>query len=716
MNILEALEVALPDLPTTTAQRRFPKLDPRVISREHIEQGIRVVLAKMPGSDVYLRFTPEHWQLLQLFNGERSYKEIADLILIQTNIAFTEEDVREFAAGLEGQGDLLYKTPLEKNITLRQKTSAERKKRGRFYVADITDFALYVWPHADNYLTTLKPYLEFVYTTWFTLLTIFMFGVMAWMWTDKFGEIWSDSFAFYNFTAKSSWDLVEFWFLFGAMAFFHETAHGLTCKHFGARVESMQFMLMFFAPTFMCDCTQVWIVGDRKARISTTIAGIWVDLMLCVVATIIWWGTATGMFIHDFAYKVIMVTGIGVTILNLNPLIKLDGYYLLAELIDETDLKEKSTAFVSSWTRKHIFRLPVEVEYVPRSRRPWYVVYCVLSGAYSYLLIAVVVVFAYHILRAYTPEWAWLPTLWLGYRFFKSRIVMLERFMKTVYLDKKERIIAWFTPARAALLGVAVLALLFTPLWPDFVDGRFAVEPVRRALIHTEVPGTVAGIFADEGQPVAAGGALLRLRNLELESAAAQAGADMHNASARATQASMSYTNFGPAEHERQQSTERHRSFTEEIKHLEVTSPIKGIVTTPRLHDLLGAYLKPGTNVAEVADLSTMTARIYVPEFSMRDVHPGAPVRLHAASQFTGWSGILASLAPASSSIENGLIEKAQLEGIRVPKFYIGNVELQNQGDLREGMSGDAKILVGRRSVAEFAWRFARDLVGRRMW
>ena len=100
----------------------------------------------------------------------------------------------------------------------------------------------------------------------------------------------------------------------------------------------------------------------------------------------------------------------------------------------------------------------------------------------------------------------------------------------------------------------------------------------------------------------------------------------------------------------------------------------------------------------------------------MRDVHPGAPVRLHAASQFTGWSGTLASLAPASSSIENGLIEKAQLEGIRVPRFYIGNVELQNQGDLREGMSGDAKIQVGRRSVAAFAWRFARDLVGRRMW
>ena len=50
MNILEALEVALPDLPAQAAQRRFPKLDPRVISREHLEQGERVVLAKMPGA------------------------------------------------------------------------------------------------------------------------------------------------------------------------------------------------------------------------------------------------------------------------------------------------------------------------------------------------------------------------------------------------------------------------------------------------------------------------------------------------------------------------------------------------------------------------------------------------------------------------------------------------------------------------------------------
>ena len=353
----------------------------------------------MPGTEVYLRFTPEQWQLLRFFDGERSYKQISDLMFqrVQYRLHGRRRDVSSPRIW-EEQGELFYKTPLEKNITLKQKMSSERHKRGRFHVADVTDITLHTWPHADDYLSKMQPYLEFIYTTWFTVLTLFMFGVMGWMWADKFGEIWSDSFAFYNFTAKSTWDLVEFWFLFGAMAFFHESAHGLTCKHFGARVEKMQFLLMYFAPTFVCDCTQVWIVGDKKARISTIIAGIWVDLILCVVATVIWWGTATGMFIHDFAYKVMMVTGIGVTLLNLNPLIKLDGYYLLAELIGEADLKERSTAYVSSWTRKHIFRLPAEVEYVPRHRRVLYIVYSVLSGLYSYVLLAVVVTFVYHIL------------------------------------------------------------------------------------------------------------------------------------------------------------------------------------------------------------------------------------------------------------------------------------------------------------------------------
>ena len=91
-----------------------------------------------------------------------------------------------------------------------------------------------------------------------------------------------------------------------------------------------------------------------------------------------------------------MVTGIGVTILNLNPLIKLDGYYLLSELINETGLKEESTVYVSSWIREQASTGGRSVASVPQ-HTVLFIVYSVLSGVYSYLLIAVVVVFVYHI-------------------------------------------------------------------------------------------------------------------------------------------------------------------------------------------------------------------------------------------------------------------------------------------------------------------------------
>jgi putative peptide zinc metalloprotease protein len=716
MNILEAFDAALPDIPAKSATKRYPKLDPRVIAKEHLEQGVPTVLVKMPGSDNFVRITPDQWMLLKLFDGVRSYREVSELIAQQSGIGFTEDDVKEFASYLQEHTDLFYRTPLEKNITLKQKLGAQRHKRKRFAIVDITDITLHKWPHADNYLAKLQPYVRFVYTTWFTLLTLVCFGVMVWMWAGKFDEIWYDSFRFYNFTEKTVWDLIEFWFLFGAMAFCHESAHGMTCKMFGGNVEKMEFLLMYFAPTFVCDVTQIWIVGDRKARLCTIIAGIWVDLIICFFATVIWWGTAPGMGIHNFAYKVIMVSGIGVTLLNLNPLIKLDGYYMFSEIIGEVDLKERSTIYVAEWVKRHIFGLPVEVEFVPRHRRVLYIVYATLSGIYGYVLILAVALFAYHVIRSYNPEYAWIPGLLMGVLIFKSRIRKLGRFMKDVYLDKKDRVKAWFTPARIAICAAAVLIVLFTPIWPDFVQGRFVIEPAQRAVVRAVVPGTVSEVLVSESQTVSAGAPLVRLRNLKLEAEGAQANANLKQATARATIADLQYADFGPAERQRQEMYARHRAIVSQVEHLEVTTPISGKVVTPRLQDLVGSYVEPGTEIAEISDSTTMRARIYIPEFGVRDVGVGTRARLQFNSRLMPVSSTLSEIAPVSSEIDPGLREQEQLSGIVPPPFYVGFARIANDGSLREGMTGTAKLLVRRRSAAGMLARFTRDLVERRFW
>jgi putative peptide zinc metalloprotease protein len=411
-----------------------------------------------------------------------------------------------------------------------------------------------------------------------------------------------------------------------------------------------------------------------------------------------------------------MVTGIGVSLLNLNPLIKLDGYLIFCELIHEPDLKERTTAYLSGIVRKSIFHLPVEVEYIPQRRRPFYLIYAILSGLYGYLLLSFLMVFTFHVLQAYTPEWAFVPAVAIGYWVFKSRIKMLVRFMRIVYLDKKERVKDRLTrPRIAAFSAVALLAVLL-PIWPDFVAGRFVLEPAHKAQIRAAVAGQVTRVLAREGQSVAAGQPLLELSNLQLESAASGADADLRLASDQVKLALLRYGDFGPAEYKRQGMAEHNRMLVEQLTLLRITSPIPGMVVTPRLEDLLGTYLESGSEVAEVADPSIMTARIYIPEFGMRYVRLGFRVRLQPESFVRPLTATLSAVGPASASLEPGLIPLDQLKGITPPRFYVGSAMLRNTGRLREGMTGTAKIFVARRSLAGFTWIFVRDLVDRRIW
>lgn len=717
MNIVRALDVALPELPERTIRRDKPKLDPRVITREHLENGRAIVLAKLPGTDAILRFIPEQWKLIQLLDGTRSYAEIAELSGKATGVAFSEDDVREVVRFLYDETDFICKTPLEKNIMLKEELRGQRRKqRKRFRVPDFTDIPVKDWPNADRYISWIYPKVKFFYSPAGVLLTLCAFGVMFWMWTDKFGEIWRDSWAFFDFTSKSGKDFLEFWFMFGALALFHEAGHGLTCKHYGANVEKMGFTLMYFAPSFYCDSSQAWIYGGKWQRIAVAIAGIWIDLILCAIATAVWWGTATGMAIHDFAYKVMMVTGIGVSLLNLNPLIELDGYLIFCELMHETALKEKSTAYVSSWIRKEVFRLPVELEFVPKRRRAFYITYALISGLYSYVLLSFLMMLTFDIAKSYTPEWAFLPALLAGYWVFKSRIHTLVRFMKIVYLDKRERVKAWLTAPRIAAISTVALLALLLPLWPDFVEGQFVLEPAHKSVIRAEVAGIVTEVLANEGQVVTAGQPLVELRNLQLESAAAEAEADLRMASAEANQALLTYGNMGAAQSRRQETLERQRELAGQIALLRISSPIAGIVVTPRLQDLAGTYLQAGAAIAEVADMSTMRARIYIPEFGMRELRLGTRVRLEPNSGFLPVGSTLLSLAPTPAEAAPGLVSKEQLKGLNPPRFYVGSALVANTSELREGMSGTAKIFVAHRSLGELAGIFARDLMGRKLW
>ena len=147
-----------------------------------------------------------------------------------------------------------------------------------------------------------------------------------------------------------------------------------------------------------------------------------------------------------------MLSGLISLVMNWNPLIKLDGYYMLCEVIGIADLKEASTAYVSAWVRRHIWRLPVEVPYVPKRRRIPFAIYALLSGAYSYLILYIVARFAGNVSRNFSPEWAFIPEYGVAVLIFKSRIILLGELYET-RLPRQKRSPPRLVPIASRLSG-----------------------------------------------------------------------------------------------------------------------------------------------------------------------------------------------------------------------------------------------------------------------
>jgi putative peptide zinc metalloprotease protein len=112
----------------------------------------------------------------------------------------------------------------------------------------------------------------------------------------------------------------------------HELGHAIAARRSGARVREFGMMLFFGSPCPYVDVSDVWLVPSRARRMFVTIAGSAVEGVIASSAILIWSMTSDGP-IHAFAWFVIVATIGGNLLLNLNPLMRYDGYFLLSDAV-----------------------------------------------------------------------------------------------------------------------------------------------------------------------------------------------------------------------------------------------------------------------------------------------------------------------------------------------------------------------------------------------
>jgi putative peptide zinc metalloprotease protein len=166
----------------------------------------------------------------------------------------------------------------------------------------------------------------------------------------------------------------------------HEFAHGLTCKHFGGEVHELGFFLIYFQPALYCNVSDAWLFPEKSKRLWVGFAGPYFELFLWALATIVWRVTDVETWVNYVALIVMTTSGIK-TLFNFNPLIKLDGYYLLSDWLEIPNLRKKGFASFSDGI-KRFFGLKVSrLEQIPPRERRICLFYGLVAGVGSLWLL-----------------------------------------------------------------------------------------------------------------------------------------------------------------------------------------------------------------------------------------------------------------------------------------------------------------------------------------
>ncbi|HEY7545178.1 MAG TPA: hypothetical protein VID27_09860, partial [Blastocatellia bacterium] len=122
----------------------------------------------------------------------------------------------------------------------------------------------------------------------------------------------------------------------------HEFAHGLACKHFGGDVREVGVLMIYYVlPAFYCNVSDIYRLGRRRERLWVIFAGIYWQLLVSASAAALWLIATPYTFISDFAFLTFLGGTLNI-IFNCNPLIKLDGYYALSQLLRIENLQKRS--------------------------------------------------------------------------------------------------------------------------------------------------------------------------------------------------------------------------------------------------------------------------------------------------------------------------------------------------------------------------------------
>jgi putative peptide zinc metalloprotease protein len=406
-------------------------------------------------------------------------------------------------------------------------------------------------------------------------------------------------------------NLLLFALIYPVVKLFHELGHALAVKRWGGEVHEIGILLVLLFPIPYVDASGASAFSSKYQKMVVGAAGILVEILLAALALFVWLIVEPGI-VRSIAFDTLLICGISTLFFNGNPLLRYDGYYVLADAIEIPNLAKRSRQYLSYLLDRYIIGNAAATRVaMTAGETKWLLSYAPLSFFYRMFILTVIVLMVTDVAFVLGLLLAALiifnQILWPGYSSAKRLLFKPGQPM----LRRRSLVMS-------SLLLTPIFYLVFFAPFPLFTLAQGVIWLPNDAQLSAQTEGFVSKVLVAPNSTVKAGDPILELEDPLLHTSRKIVQAQIL---ALEKEYKANWVNNRVKSRitldEIQSLKARLAQIKEREQALLVRSSTTGTFVVPDTQDLLGCYLNKGDLIGYVMNPSSAMARVVIPESDM---------------------------------------------------------------------------------------------------
>jgi putative peptide zinc metalloprotease protein len=578
-----------------------PRLHDQVEIHRHDYRGQIWYLLENTTTGRSHRFNPAAYRFIGLMDGERSIDEIHRLLVdSDETTAPGQVEIIELLGNLYA-ADLLKSGALADTGELFERQSKMRGRKFAQRFANPVALRVPMWD-PEKFLNRHFNKVRWIFSKWMGQLWVLLLIYAV----TEAAQNWPRIGHHFEINALTPYNLLLLFLLYPPIKFVHELGHAFSAKLEGGEVHEMGITFLVFVPVPYVNVSAATHFRSRYKRILVSAAGIMVESFIAALGLLLFLAAQPGL-VQNIGFNMFLIGGISSLFFNGNPLLKYDGYYMLADAAGIPNLYQRSAQYWQYLLQRYLFGLREALS--PASARgeaAWFAVYSPLSLAYRLGILWFIVVmvtdkfFYLGLLLA-----IWMVGMQILLPLYKGLMFLLS---SPALQAKRNRALA-----TSGLLSLAVVAILgFFPM-PSYSVNQGVVWQPDEVHLRAQHGGFVEQLLVDNHQRITEGTPILRLSDpfLSSEAKIARARVEEMTSRYRASRASNHYE-AGIVGEDLQVAKSEFDYILDKAEQMSVNAFKSGRLLLLEADDLPGRYVQKGDLLGYILDDEKPTVRMVV--------------------------------------------------------------------------------------------------------